>query len=393
MWTLREAAAAVETMLASLRGGHVLITSRLTQWSGSVEPLELDVLDPADAAQFLLERTGRSRRKLASDEADAAELARELDGLALAVEQAAAYIAHRRISLADYLRDWRARRPAVQEWHNPRLMKYPRSVAVTWETTLSQLNTGEIALLRLFALLAPDPIPLFVFEGETAQRLWQEAIALLQQEVSASVGAAGRFSTLSPRWRTTAWSSGTRKSKRPPSTAWCRRSSATAYRKPGRETWLTLGLRLLDAGATRRCRRMSAPGPAGIRLLPHVAAAAAQADQAGIPEPTASLMNALGLLLLRRHSTRRPSRLMRRALAIDEQSFGPDHPNVASDLNNLAHVAPGHEPAGGGRALDAPRPGHRRAKPTGPITPTSPATSTTWRSCSRPRTGWRRPSR
>jgi tetratricopeptide (TPR) repeat protein len=28
--------------------------------------------------------------------------------------------------------------------------------------------------------------------------------------------------------------------------------------------------------------------------------------------------------------------LMRRALAIDEQSYGQDHPNVARDLNNLA---------------------------------------------------------
>ena len=27
---------------------------------------------------------------------------------------------------------------------------------------------------------------------------------------------------------------------------------------------------------------------------------------------------------------------MRRALAIDEQSYGPDHPDVARDLNNLA---------------------------------------------------------
>ena len=53
--------------------------------------------------------------------------------------------------------------------------------------------------------------------------------------------------------------------------------------------------------------------------------------------------------------------LMRRALAIDEQSYGTDHPNVAIDLNNLAAVAPGHEPAGGGRAADAPRAGHRRA--------------------------------
>jgi tetratricopeptide (TPR) repeat protein len=30
--------------------------------------------------------------------------------------------------------------------------------------------------------------------------------------------------------------------------------------------------------------------------------------------------------------------LMRRALAIDEKSFGPDHPNVAIRLNNLAQL-------------------------------------------------------
>ena len=38
--------------------------------------------------------------------------------------------------------------------------------------------------------------------------------------------------------------------------------------------------------------------------------------------------------------------LMRRALAIDEASYGPDHPNVAIDLNNLASLLAGHEPAG-----------------------------------------------
>ena len=32
----------------------------------------------------------------------------------------------------------------------------------------------------------------------------------------------------------------------------------------------------------------------------------------------------------------RPSRLYRRALAIYEKSLGPDHPDVAIDLNNLA---------------------------------------------------------
>ena len=38
--------------------------------------------------------------------------------------------------------------------------------------------------------------------------------------------------------------------------------------------------------------------------------------------------------LLVRHADAEP--LYRRALAIDEKSFGPDHPNVATDLNNLA---------------------------------------------------------
>jgi len=35
-------------------------------------------------------------------------------------------------------------------------------------------------------------------------------------------------------------------------------------------------------------------------------------------------------------SWRKPSRFIGAALAIDEQSFGPDHPNVGTDLNNLA---------------------------------------------------------
>jgi hypothetical protein len=108
-----------------------------------VEPLELDVLATEDAARFLLERTERARRRTQTDEADAGELARELGGLALALEQAGAYIVQRRLSLADYLAKWRGHVPGVVEWHDERIMKYPRSVAVTWQTTIDQLGAGE----------------------------------------------------------------------------------------------------------------------------------------------------------------------------------------------------------------------------------------------------------
>jgi tetratricopeptide (TPR) repeat protein len=47
-------------------------------------------------------------------------------------------------------------------------------------------------------------------------------------------------------------------------------------------------------------------------------------------------MNQLGLLLNAKALHGEAEPLMRRALAIDEKSFGPDHPDVARDLNNLA---------------------------------------------------------
>ena len=71
-------------------------------------------------------------------------------------------------------------------------------------------------------------------------------------------------------------------------------------------------------------------------MRPHVVAVIAAADAAGIGEPTSRLMNGLGLLLMTQCIWTEAEFLYRRALAIDEQSYGPDHPRVAIDLNNLA---------------------------------------------------------
>ena len=80
-----QAAEAVAGLLPRLAAGRVLVTSRLTDWSGSFQALELDMLSEQDAADFLLERTHGRRRAAAADEADALALAKELGGLALAV--------------------------------------------------------------------------------------------------------------------------------------------------------------------------------------------------------------------------------------------------------------------------------------------------------------------
>ena len=106
----------------------------------------------------------------------------------------------------------------------------------------------------------------------------------------------------------------------------------------------------------------------------------------------ASDLNNLAALLQATNRLAEAEPLMRRALAIDEQSFGAEHPNVASDLNNLAQLLQATN-----RLAEA-EPLMRRAlaideQSSDPSTPMWPRASTIWRSCSRPRTVWRRPSR
>ena len=54
-----------------------------------------------------------NRRQTPDDDAQAAAIARELDGLALALEQAAAYVEAESLSFAEYLQDWEAKRKPV----------------------------------------------------------------------------------------------------------------------------------------------------------------------------------------------------------------------------------------------------------------------------------------
>ena len=49
-------------------------------------------------------------------------------------------------------------------------------------------------------------------------------------------------------------------------------------------------------------------------------------------------LNNLAQLLQATNRLAEAEPLMRRALAIDERAFGPDHPNVAIRLNNLAQL-------------------------------------------------------
>jgi tetratricopeptide (TPR) repeat protein len=331
-----EAAEAAEALLAELHGGHVLITSRLARWSGAVEPLELDVLEQEAAADFLLARTEQRRRKQPADPADARTLAGELDGLALALEQAGAYLAAERISLAQYLADWRAHRLEVQEWHNEREMKYRCSLAVTWQVTMDRLGPGETALLRLLSWLAPEPVPLWVFEGAQVELIWQAALDLMPplpegnapHELAAALRRLADYSML--RWESEAGETAVTVHRV------VQEIVRTHQPEHERVAWLILSLYLLKAAIPDESPDDVRTWPRWRSLRTHVAIIADFGEAAGIDAPTTSLMGQLGSLLWGMALHTEAEALERRALALDETHLGPEHPTVALRLNNLA---------------------------------------------------------
>lgn len=175
------AAMKVEELFAQLQHGHVLITSRLESWSSEVKAIRLDELLEEDAITFLLETTDGYRQKTSNDYELAKAIAKDVDYLALALEQARGYIKAGELSFETYRKEWESNREKVLNWFDERLMKYPASVAITWQTSFDQLSGKAKNLLNMLAWLAPDPIPkslldvkILLTPVEESKNAWQE---------------------------------------------------------------------------------------------------------------------------------------------------------------------------------------------------------------------------
>ncbi len=316
-----EAASAVEKQLKDLSTGHVVITSRLAHWSRGVEALELGVLSEEAATDFLLERTAGKRRTTPTDAADALALARELDCLALALKQAGAFIVKHGTRLADYHQRWKAMEPKVLEWFDERAMQYPKSVAVTWQTSIEQMVEDGRRLLDVLCWLAPDPIPRSMIE-----KLTQEEG---EPAIDVETGMAELTTYSLAKWT----------ADRDGILVYKLVEEITRYRLPKaeREGWLKRALRMVDEffpGEPDDVRNW----PVCLAARPHALAIVGHAESIGDPPPTSRLLNELGQFFHARAEFDLAEDMMRRTLCIDEASFGDDHHNVAIRLNNLAQL-------------------------------------------------------
>jgi hypothetical protein len=153
--------AAVAEFLPMAGGGHVLVTSRDPAWHGIADPLSVDLLPQDEAVRLLVHRSGDR------DERAGALLAKALDRLPLALEQAAAYAAQQHLSLAGYLKLFDQQRAKLLALGKP--LAYHGTVDATFMLALDRLREVDPAAVRLAelcALLAPDEIPLPLLVSE-----------------------------------------------------------------------------------------------------------------------------------------------------------------------------------------------------------------------------------
>jgi hypothetical protein len=145
----------LEEILPEAGTGQVIITSRVSDWHDLGTTHMVGRLPLGQAVALVAKITG-----LPADD-DARQLAEELAGLALALEQAGAYIRQTRTGYRDYLDALRADPLAV---YDADLAQSESVAARVWRRSLDHVTSGQedhpaAVILGVLSYLAPDDIP------------------------------------------------------------------------------------------------------------------------------------------------------------------------------------------------------------------------------------------
>ena len=324
--------------------GHVLITTRRGGFSGLGRVLSLDVIPLPDAVALL-------RTRIVDLDGDVGEqIAGQLGQLPLALEQAAAYLDQTQMPPAQYLD--LLRRRADELYRRGKLASRDDTIATLWDISLDRISgqsPAAVQLLDVCAYLAPEPIPLDVFTDHPD--LLPVPLALVAAdslEIADTVAILADYSLA----RRTA--DGLQVHRLIQATVRARHRSAppsspSAAPRPEQRAFqdrhpLPIALRVLRAGAPTQVAGSPQAWPRWAQLLPHVLAATGHVDDhASGPDPLATedagwLLDRAASYLQVRARLADARELAERALAIDEAAYGPDHPLVGRDLNDLALI-------------------------------------------------------
>ena len=301
--------------------GQALITSRNPIWDSLGTTLSVELMQPQEALAFLAKRTHDP------DPQAAATLAKTLGYLPLALEQAAAYIRENSISLDQHQTLFQKHHTQLLQ-HSHLATEYPDTVATTWELAFQKVQNISPAaadFLNLCAFLAPEAISLdMITEGGdyvpkrlaktitdslTLNQLINPLLhyALLQRE--------GNTLTLHRLVQSVLRDRLTPAIQR----RWAERAVQIVnqvFPVPEFTTW-------------SRCEQ----------LLSHAQICTRWIQKWNLnSEEAGQLLGDMGLYLYHRIAYAKAEPLFQQAQAIYEKALGPDHPSLATTLNNLARL-------------------------------------------------------
>jgi len=326
----------VVPFLPPMYGGHILLTTRAQSIGRFAAWIEVDTLALDVGALLLLRRTGLVASDASLEVASPSDLniaraiTEELGGLPLALDQAGAYIEETECSLANYQYLYREQRTELLRSRRGLVDDHPESVATTWALSFEHVERRSPAaadLLRLCAFLAADAIPeelLTEAAEELGDILAPVAADAYLRDQAISVLRAYSLVVRDPQAQTLTVHrlvQAVLRDSMPAETqqAWMRRvvlAVNAAFPHGAFESWSA-------------CER----------LLPHSLVCATWIEQARITTAKAAhLLFQTGLYLDERARYVEAELLYQRALSIREQSLGPEHPDVADSLNNLANL-------------------------------------------------------
>jgi tetratricopeptide (TPR) repeat protein len=152
--------------------GHVLLTTRARATGAVARLVEIQEMGIEEGALFLLRRAKYIAEDAVLESADeddrarAKEIVAQLDGLPLALDQAAAYIEETGCGFPGYLELYRRHALELLGLRGALTSDHLEPVATTWALSFEKIekaNQAAAELLRFCAFLHPDQIPEEVF--------------------------------------------------------------------------------------------------------------------------------------------------------------------------------------------------------------------------------------
>ena len=186
-------AASIRAFLPAGGTARALITSNAHAWRGLATPVEISVWPKKVGADFLVARAGR-----ADEGSDAGALSQELGGLPLAHEQAAAYCERLGLSFPEYRKRFKAAPTPLLDTDKDASADYHGGLTVAKTFALAieeaaKLHPAAEPLITYAALLAPEPIPVFLF-SEAREKLGEPiAFEVIRDGLDEAIAALCTF--------------------------------------------------------------------------------------------------------------------------------------------------------------------------------------------------------